>query len=123
MAPPSVPSVVVRLFNQNLIARLGSAVVNVYALSTSALAGPLLAQIARTGEALSSFRLKDGSQAQVADFTVAAGSPLIGRDLAELAAAYQAVVVAHRSAGGTIGATGGRGPGTDLRRSRTKQRA
>jgi Trk K+ transport system NAD-binding subunit len=88
--------VVVRLFNQNLIARLGSAVENVYALSTSALAGPLLALIARTGEALGTFRLEDGQRAQVAQFTVVAGSPLAGRDLAEVVQAHLAVVVAHR---------------------------
>ena len=55
--------VVVRLFNQNLIAGLGSAAENVFALSPSALAGPLLALIARTGEALSSFRLAAGHRA------------------------------------------------------------
>jgi Trk K+ transport system NAD-binding subunit len=93
---PSV-RVVVRLFNQNLIARLGSAVENVYALSTSALAGPLLALIARTGKALGTFPLADGHHAQVAQFTVAAGSSLAGRDLAEVAQAHQAVVVAHRT--------------------------
>src|SRR5215468_6646044 len=35
--------VVVRMFNQNLIARLGKAVHNVFALSTSTLTAPLLA--------------------------------------------------------------------------------
>src|SRR5580700_2335958 len=96
---PSV-RVVVRLFNPNLITRLGSAVDNVFALSTSALAGPLLALIARTGEALGSFKLEDGRRAQVAELTVAAGAPLVGRDLAELMRAHQAVVVAYRPAGG-----------------------
>jgi Trk K+ transport system NAD-binding subunit len=98
---PSV-RVVVRLFNPNLIARLGAAVENVFALSTSALAGPLLALIARTGEALGSFRLHDDRRVQVADFTVAAGSPLAGRDIAELARAHEAVVVAYRPAGGPL---------------------
>jgi Trk K+ transport system NAD-binding subunit len=94
--------VVVRLFNQNLIARLGSAVENVYALSTSALAGPLLALIARTGEALGSFKLEDGRRAQVAVFSVAAGAPLVGRDFAELVGLHQGVVVAYHPAGGAI---------------------
>jgi Trk K+ transport system NAD-binding subunit len=94
--------VIVRLFNQNLIARLGSAVENVFALSTSALAGPLLALIARTGEALGSFKLEDGRRGQVADFTVAPGSPVVGRDLADVVAAHQAVVIAFRPAGGAI---------------------
>jgi Trk K+ transport system NAD-binding subunit len=93
--------IVVRLFNQNLIARLGSAVENVFALSTSALAGPLLALIARTGEALTSFHLADGQHAEVAELTVAASSPLVGRDLIEEARAHGAVVIAHQPAKGT----------------------
>ena len=39
--------ITLRMFNQNLIARLGSAVENVYALSTSALTAPVLALIAQ----------------------------------------------------------------------------
>src|SRR5437764_2156690 len=42
--------VVVRMFNQNLITRLGDASRNMLALSTSALSSPFLALIARTGE-------------------------------------------------------------------------
>src|SRR5262249_21848887 len=61
----------------------------------SALAGPLLALIARTGEALGSFKLENGERAQVADFHVAAGSSLVGRKLGELAEAHHAVVLAH----------------------------
>src|SRR5207244_1734590 len=53
--------IVMRMFNQNLITRLGKAVHNVYGLSTSALAAPLIALIARTGEALGTFRLEDGT--------------------------------------------------------------
>jgi Trk K+ transport system NAD-binding subunit len=98
---PSV-RVVVRLFNPNLIKRLGSAVENVYAMSTSALAGPLMALIARTGEALGTFSLRGGRQAQVAEFTVAAGSPLVGQDLAAVAAGAAAVVVAYRPVGGPL---------------------
>src|SRR5947209_4203763 len=81
--------VVVRMFNQGLIARLGKAVDNVYALSTSALAAPLLALIARTGEALGTFRLEDGRQQQVAEWTMPANSPLVGKTVAELAAQEQ----------------------------------
>src|SRR5439155_9119114 len=57
--------VVVRMFNQTLIARLGGALGNVRALSTSALAGPLLALIARTGEALGTFELENGHRLQI----------------------------------------------------------
>jgi Trk K+ transport system NAD-binding subunit len=98
---PSV-RVVVRLFNPNLIARLGPAVADVFALSASALAGPLLALIARTGEALGSFKLENGRRAQVAELTVAAGALLVGRNLAELVRAHQGVVVAYHPAGGSV---------------------
>jgi len=49
--------IVVRMFNQGLITRLGTAAQNIFAFSTSALASPLLALIARTGEALGMVRL------------------------------------------------------------------
>src|SRR5438132_5973000 len=75
--------VVVRMFNPNLIARLGSAVQNVFALSTSALAAPLLAVIARTGEALGTFRLENGAQLQVAELTVPPLSSLVGQTVAD----------------------------------------
>src|SRR5438477_783558 len=42
--------VVVRMFNQNLLPRLGKAVRNVVALSTSAFTAPLLALTALTGD-------------------------------------------------------------------------
>jgi Trk K+ transport system NAD-binding subunit len=77
--------VVVRMFNQNLISRLGSAVANVQALSASGLAAPLLALIARTGDALAAFRLEDGSPLHIAGVTVAPQSPLAGQRLGELA--------------------------------------
>ena len=50
--------IVLRMFNQNLIARLGKAVHNVYALSTSALTAPLIALTALTGQALGAFRVE-----------------------------------------------------------------
>src|SRR6516165_8987269 len=69
--------IVVRVFNPTLIARLGSAVENVFALSTSALVAPLLALLACTGKALGTFRLEDGSRQQVAELTTA--STLAGK--------------------------------------------
>src|SRR5262245_12071844 len=50
--------VVLRMFNQNLITRLGKAVNNVFALSTSTLAAPVLAVTALTGQALGTFRVE-----------------------------------------------------------------
>src|SRR5262249_55565247 len=47
--------IVLRMFNQNLVTRLGRAVPNVTALSVSALSAPLLALSALTGEVLAAF--------------------------------------------------------------------
>src|SRR5207244_7349065 len=68
--------VVMRLFHQNLIARLGKAVKDVYAFSTASMTAPLFALSALTGQALGTLRLegvKDGLR-QVAEWTVTAGS-------------------------------------------------
>jgi Trk K+ transport system NAD-binding subunit len=104
---PSV-RVVVRMFNQNLIVRLGSAVSNIVALSTSALAAPLLALIARTGAALGTFRLDDDTLHQIAELTVGEGegegegkghdSPLCGAKLSSLLE-RDFIVLAHTAAG------------------------
>ena len=93
--------IVVRMFNPNLIARLGSAVSNIVALSTSALAAPLLALIARTGAALGTFRLDDGKLHQIAELTVRDNSPLCGTRLGNLVERQQLVVLAHTVAGRT----------------------
>src|SRR5262249_24960604 len=44
--------IILRMFNQDLIPRLGKTVKNTYALSTSALAAPLFALFALTGQGL-----------------------------------------------------------------------
>src|SRR5207248_6687953 len=44
--------IILRVFNENLIGRLGHAIQNIYPLSTSALVAPLLAVKALTGQAL-----------------------------------------------------------------------
>ena len=93
--------ILVRMFNQDLIARLGPVAANMHALSTSALSSPLLATIARTGQALGVFRLPSGANRQIAQIEVAAGSPLAGKAIADLAQEHQLVVVAHMPAGGT----------------------
>jgi Trk K+ transport system NAD-binding subunit len=89
--------VVVRMFNQNLIARLGKAVHNVYALSTSILTAPLLALTALTGQALGTFRLDDSPRGrrQVAEVPVNSVSQLLGCTIAEVADRHQAQVLAH----------------------------
>jgi Trk K+ transport system NAD-binding subunit len=87
--------IIVRMFNQQLIERLGSAAKNMQALSTSALASPLLAMVARTGQALGVVRLASGRDGQITELTVAPQSPLVGRQLAELANEHQLTIVAH----------------------------
>ena len=93
--------IVVRMFNQNLIARLGSAVSNIVALSTSALAAPLLALIARTGAALGTFRLDDGKLQQIAELTLYDQSPLGGTHLGSLMEKQQFLILAHTQDGRT----------------------
>jgi Trk K+ transport system NAD-binding subunit len=89
--------VVVRMYNQNLLGRLGKAVHNVYALSTSLLTAPILALTALTGQALGAFRLEghELDRRQVAELTVHAGSELHGRSLAGTIAYRDALVLAH----------------------------
>ncbi|MBV9122641.1 MAG: NAD-binding protein [Planctomycetes bacterium] len=91
--------VVVRLFNQNLFRGLSKAVPHVVPLSTSALAGPLLALTALTGDTLGTFTLEDGRR-QVMDCRVRDHSPLQGRTVAEVADRYQSLVLAHLPARG-----------------------
>src|SRR5260370_25011750 len=79
--------IVVRMFNQNLIPRLGKAVENVFSLSVSGMTAPLVALTALTGEALGAFALEDGIR-QVAEIKVADHSPLIGLTVDEAASPH-----------------------------------
>jgi Trk K+ transport system NAD-binding subunit len=87
--------IVVRMFNQNLIVRLGSTVSNVVALSTSALAAPLLALIARTGNALGTFRLEEGKRQQIAELTLRESSSLCGLSIGAVSEQHSFVVLGH----------------------------
>jgi Trk K+ transport system NAD-binding subunit len=87
--------IVVRMFNQNLINRLGATVANVQTLSVSALAAPVLALVARTGQALSTFRLEDGEPRQIAELTVTPQSNLVQKQLGPEVSNHQAVAIAH----------------------------
>src|SRR5262249_1818486 len=89
--------VVLRMFNHNLLGRLGKAVRNVYALSTSMLTAPILAMTAMTGQGLGAFRLEhegDGRR-QVAETTVHPESKLYGRTIAEALGDRAVLVLAH----------------------------
>jgi Trk K+ transport system NAD-binding subunit len=94
--------IVVRLFNQSLLARLGPAVGNMHALSTSALVAPLLGLIARTGETSAVVDLGQGRRQQLAQLTIGADSPLVGRRLDDLAQQYAVAVVGHQPAGQSL---------------------
>jgi Trk K+ transport system NAD-binding subunit len=93
--------VVVRMFNQNLIPRFGSAVRNTTALSVSALTAPLLALSALTGDSLGAFKLDSGPH-QIAEVVVADGSDLAGRRVTDLAGQYRLLVLAHVPADGEL---------------------
>jgi Trk K+ transport system NAD-binding subunit len=89
--------IVVRVFNQNLISRLGKAVKNITALSTSSLVAPFLAVTALTGQALGMFRIEgvEDGRRQVADVAVGPASPLRGLAVGEVARRSGALVLAH----------------------------
>lgn len=94
--------IVVRMFNQNLLGRLGKAVHNVFALSTSMLTAPILALTALTGQALGAFRIEGQTldRRQVAELTIHAGCELRGRTVALATASADALVLAHLTANG-----------------------
>jgi Trk K+ transport system NAD-binding subunit len=90
--------IVLRMFNQNLVTRLGRAVPNVTALSVSALSAPLLALSALTGEVLSAFPVGD-ERRQVAEVTVSADSALVGRPVGSIDDQHRYLTLAHVPAG------------------------
>ncbi len=85
--------VVVRMFNQNLIQRLGGAMKNTVGLSVSALTAPLLALTAVSGESLAAFAIDTHPQ-QIARFEIVAGSALVGETLTAVATRFHLLVLA-----------------------------
>ncbi len=86
--------IVVRMFNQNLIPRLGAALRNTVALSVSALTAPLMALTAISGEALAAFNVGDAPQ-QISEVVIDADSQLKGERLADVVARFKVLVVAQ----------------------------
>ncbi|MFL5242101.1 MAG: potassium channel family protein [Gemmataceae bacterium] len=86
--------IVMRMFNENLIARLGQSVYNVFALSTSNLTAPLIALTAMTGQALGTFRIEGMAEGrrQVAEIKVDENSPWLGRSIDNLVTGVAQVV-------------------------------
>jgi len=101
--------IVLRLFNQNLLGRLGKTVENIFALSTSLLTAPMLAVTALTGQGLGSFRVEgrtDGpspkatsTPRQIVQVAVEADHPGVGRSVGSLAPSRDVLVLAHRRPG------------------------
>ncbi len=90
--------IAVRMFNQNLIPRLGAAVKNVVGLSVSALTAPLMALTAVSGDSLAAFDVS-GVPQQLLELTVAADSPHLGERVSAVAAQRNLMVVSHRPVG------------------------
>jgi Trk K+ transport system NAD-binding subunit len=89
--------IVMRMFNQNLIPRLGKAVHNIFALSTSALTAPLFALSALTGQGLGSIRLEGCHEElrQVAELTISDTLPLCGCTVGSMPAEQKIQTLAH----------------------------
>jgi len=86
--------IVIRMFNQNLVARLGKSVPNVFALSVSALTAPVLALIALSGEALGG--IATGSERyQISEITVASDSAWVRKTVRSLGDDQEWRIVAH----------------------------
>src|SRR5947209_58304 len=81
--------IIVSLFNQNLVPRLGKAVSNTLALSVYRLTAPLLAFTALAGQALGAFQVETGRY-EIADLTIYEGSALSNQTIADIAVRYQA---------------------------------
>ncbi len=89
--------VVLRMFNQNLLVRLGRTLHNVFALSTSLLTAPILAMTAVAGQGLTAFNLDgdEDSERQVVELQVSASSQMRGRSIGEVTGNREAVALAH----------------------------
>jgi Trk K+ transport system NAD-binding subunit len=90
--------IVLRMFNQTLMSRLGKAVINITGLSVSALAAPILALTALTGDVLAAFPVGHGRR-QVAEVAVEPSSRLAGLRVGEFIERQPFLVLAHTPAG------------------------
>jgi Trk K+ transport system NAD-binding subunit len=89
--------IVLRVFNENLISRLGHAIHNIFPLSPSALTAPLLAVKALTGQALGTFCVErlEHDRRQVAEVVIHEGSPLVGRTLKDVVRKHNLLILVH----------------------------
>ena len=91
--------VVVRMFNQNLVARLGKSVHNTTALSVSGLAGPRLALRALDPNIATPYTNIQTGPEEVGDYRLTDESPLRGRVIAEVVQEVPVKVIAHQPFG------------------------
>jgi Trk K+ transport system NAD-binding subunit len=89
--------IIVRLFDENLLPRLGQSVHNVFALSTAMLTAPVLALTAMTGAAIGAFHTCDGADGArlVAEAIVTPQDHLHGRSIGEALEERGAACLAH----------------------------
>src|SRR5262249_17958649 len=89
--------IVLRMFNQNLLARLGQAVRNVFALSTSLLTAPIVAMSARTAQGWVACPPEGSPDLRFrgAEVPFGAGLAARGRSINALLAPREAVAVAY----------------------------
>lgn len=89
--------VVLRMFSQELLERLGGVLPNVYALSTSRLTAPILAMTAVAGQALAAFRLNGDAadERQIIEVHVSPAARMQGRTVGEVARHRQVIALAH----------------------------
>lgn len=94
--------IVLRMFNQNLMTRLGKAVHNVFALSTSLLTAPVVAMAALTGQSLGTYRLNEKGQGvrQLVEISIGPHSPWRDQPINSLCRQRGVVVVARFAAEG-----------------------
>ncbi len=88
--------IVIRMFNQNLVTRLGKMMPNTIALSVSALAAPRLARRALDCEELAEFTNVEGGQNHVTELILDEDSPLIGLTIREVFNRHGLQSVAHQ---------------------------
>jgi Trk K+ transport system NAD-binding subunit len=86
--------IVLRLFNQDLLSRLEQAIENVFALSTSLLAAPLLALTAQTGHGLAAFDLSENERRQIIELPIGEGSRWAGQTIHEALSDSDVIVLA-----------------------------
>jgi Trk K+ transport system NAD-binding subunit len=94
--------IVLRMFNQNLLSRMGRTVRNVFAISTSLLVAPMVATAALTGQSVGTFRIDDGPAGlrQLVEAPIHEGSPLAGQPVKSAVAGRDLIILAHLPATG-----------------------